>query len=140
MRHWQMRRLSAGVDRALRYAVQCAGSRRAEFRETSMSKAFFMVRAVVADPADRPGFDTWYEKEHLPDALAAFGVAHAWRCWSRTDPSLHFAFYEFQSLAAAEALPGSPALTAMIAEFDRVWGSRVTRSREILEFAGELRR
>jgi hypothetical protein len=28
----------------------------------------------------------------------------------------------------------------MIAEFDRVWGSRVTRSREILEFAGELRR
>jgi chaperone required for assembly of F1-ATPase len=36
-----------------------------------MSKAFFMVRAVVADPADRPGFDTWYEKEHLPDALAA---------------------------------------------------------------------
>ena len=105
-----------------------------------MSKAFFMVRAVVADPADRPAFDTWYEKEHLPDALAAFGVAHAWRCWSRTDPSLHFAFYEFPNVAAAEALPGSPALASMIAEFDRVWGSRVTRSREILEFAGELRR
>ena len=48
-----------------------------------MSKAFFMVRAVVADPADRPAFDTWYEKEHLPDALAAFGVAHAWRCFWR---------------------------------------------------------
>ncbi len=105
-----------------------------------MSKAFFMVRAIVADPADRPAFDTWYEKEHLPDALAAFGVAHAWRCWSKTDPSLHFAFYEFPTLPAVEALPGSPALTAMIAEFDRVWGSRVTRSREILEFAGELRR
>jgi len=105
-----------------------------------MSKAFFMVRAVVADPADRPTFDTWYEKEHLPDALAAFGVAHAWRCWSKTDPSLHFAFYEFPSLAAAEALPGSPALASMIKEFDRVWGSRVTRSREILEFAGEARR
>lgn len=105
-----------------------------------MSKAYFMVRAVVADPADRPGFDSWYEKEHLPDALAAFGVAHAWRCWSKTDPSLHFAFYEFPNLAAVEALPGSPALSKMIAEFDRVWGSRVTRSREILEFAGELRR
>ena len=47
-----------------------------------MPKAFFMVRAVVADLADRPAFDTWYEKEHLPDALAAFGVAHAWRCWA----------------------------------------------------------
>jgi hypothetical protein len=43
-------------------------------------------------------------------------------------------------VAAAKALPGSPALAKMIAEFDRVWGSRVTRSREILEFAGELRR
>jgi hypothetical protein len=43
-------------------------------------------------------------------------------------------------VAAAEALPGSPALAGMIKEFDRVWGSRVTRSREILEFAGELRR
>ena len=64
----------------------------------------------------------------------------ATRLGGKTDPSLHFAFYEFPSLAAVEALPGSPALSAMIAEFDRVWGSRVTRSREILEFAGELHR
>jgi hypothetical protein len=127
----------SGIDAALAMWPYGCGN---QIQETRMSKAFFMVRAVVADPADRPAFDTWYEKEHLPDALAAFGVAHAWRCWSKTDPSLHFAFYEFPSVAAVEALPGSPALTAMIAEFDRVWGSRVTRSREILEFAGELRR
>ena len=105
-----------------------------------MPKAYFKVRAVVAEPADRPGFDKWYETEHLPDALTAFGVAHAWRCWSKTDPSLHFAFYEFPDLAAVEALPGSSALAKLIAEFDRCWGGRVTRSREILEFAGELRR
>jgi hypothetical protein len=135
-----MQRLSSGADQALGLFLRCAETNGAGFRETRMSKAFFMVRAVVADPTDRPAFDTWYEKEHLPDALAAFGVAHAWRCWSKTDPSLHFAFYEFPSVAAAEALPGSPALSGMIAEFDRVWGRRVTRSREILEFTGEARR
>jgi ribulose 1,5-bisphosphate carboxylase large subunit-like protein len=91
-----------------------------------------MVRAVVADPADRPAFDTWYEKEHLPDALAAFGVAHAWRCWSKTDPSLHFAFYEFPSVAAAEALPGSPALTAMIA--GNLFELRILSGLRLLDF------
>lgn len=100
-----------------------------------MSKAYFMVRAVVADPADRPRFDRWYATEHLPEARAAFGARAAWRCWSRTDPREHYAFYEFPDLKAAEAVPQSPALQGMVAEFDRVWGDRVTRSREILELA-----
>ncbi len=102
-----------------------------------MGKGIFMVRAVVADPADRQGFDQWYEREHLPDAVKAFGARRAWRGWSRTDASVHFAFYEFPDLATVEALPGSDALRAMVAEFDRVWGSRVTRSREVLEVAQE---
>jgi len=99
-------------------------------------KACFMVRAVVADAADRAEFDRWYEEEHLPDAVKSFGAARGWRCWSRSDPAVHYAFYEFAGLAQAEAIPGSPALRTLVAEFDRAWGARVTRTRDILELAG----
>ncbi len=100
-----------------------------------MAKGCLMVRAVLAEAEDRPRFDRWYETEHLPQAMAAFGAARAWRAWSRTAPGVHYAFYEFPTLAAAEALADSPGLRALIAEFDQVWGDRVTRSREILEVA-----
>jgi hypothetical protein len=97
-----------------------------------------MVRAVVAEPADRPRFDRWYETEHLPDAARAFEAKRAWRCWSRTDPSVHIAFYEFADAARAEAVLASPALKDLVAEFDRVWENRVIRTRDLLEVAGEI--
>jgi len=38
------------------------------------------VRAVVANPPDRTGFDRWYhDYEHLPDAMKAFSAQAAWR-------------------------------------------------------------
>lgn len=98
-------------------------------------KAYFVVRAVVPDAADRPAFDRWYATEHLPDAVRAFAARHAWRAWSRTDPAVHCAFYAFDSVAAAEAIATSPAIKALIAEFDARWGSKVTRTREILAVA-----
>jgi hypothetical protein len=101
-------------------------------------KACFMVRAVVADEADRAEFDRWYEKEHLPDAVKGFGATRGWRCWSRSDPAVHYAFYEFPDLASAEAILGSPAMRALVAEFDRAWGARVTRTRDIIELAGAV--
>ena len=101
-----------------------------------VAKAYFMVRAVVADAADRPGFDRWYETEHLPDAVARFGAQRGWRCWSRTDPAVHYAFYEFADLERARSVLDSPELRALVAEFDRAWGARVTRTRDILETAG----
>ena len=94
--------------------------------------ALFVVRAVVP-AADRATFDAWYRREHLPDAMRAFGVAKAWRAWSRTDASVHTAFYEFDSVEAAEAATAPERLKALVAEFDRVWGSRMTRSRDLLE-------
>jgi hypothetical protein len=100
-------------------------------------KAYLVVRAVVAE-ADRRDFDHWYRTEHLPDALGAFAAQRAWRGWSRTDPSLHFAFYQFATIAAAEAIGSSPAIRALIAEFDARWGTRVTRTREIIEVADEI--
>jgi hypothetical protein len=95
-----------------------------------------MVRAVVADPSDRPGFDRWYETEHLPDAVARFGARRGWRCWSRIDASVHYAFYEFDDLAPAQAVLDSPELRTLVAEFDRAWGARVTRTRDLIETAG----
>jgi hypothetical protein len=100
-----------------------------------MAKAYLLVRAVLADLTDRARFDHWYATEHLAEAVAAFGAQRGWRCWSRSDPREHFAFYEFADVARAEALHDSPELRTLIAEFDRVWGDRVTRTREILETA-----
>lgn len=95
--------------------------------------AYLIVRAEVVDAADRDAFDRWYETEHLPDAHAAFETRSAWRGWSDVEPQVHYAFYEFDTLAAAKALLDSPAIRRSIAEFDRVWGERVTRSRDIVE-------
>ena len=96
--------------------------------------ALFIVRAEVPE-ADRAAFDTWYEAEHLPDAMAAFGTLRARRGWSEADPGVHIAVYEFSTQEAAKAIAendSSPQIQALIAEFDRVWQGRVVRSREIV--------
>ena len=51
-----------------------------------MAKAYFVVRATVADPARRKAFDTWYQNEHLPDAAKSFGAKKAWRFRARPIP------------------------------------------------------
>jgi hypothetical protein len=102
-----------------------------------MAEAWLVVRAVVAG-TDRRDFDHWYRSEHLPDAMKAFGANRASRGWSRTDPSVHYAYYRFADVGAAEAVSASPAIRALIAEFDARWGTRVTRTREIIEVADML--
>jgi hypothetical protein len=97
-----------------------------------MAKALLMVRAELADAADRPAFDRWYEIEHLPDAIKVFQAEHAWRCWSEPEPSIHYAFYRFEGVAAAQSVLASDGMRALIREFDRVWGGRVRRTRDIL--------
>ena len=69
--------------------------------------AFFIVRAQVVDLAVKDAFDKWYQDEHLPDAMKAFG-------------------------AKACAVPGSEAIKPLIAEFDRAWGKKVVRTREVV--------
>jgi hypothetical protein len=100
--------------------------------------AYLVVRAVVADPADRAPFDHWYRTEHLPDAVKAFNAVSAMRGWSTQDPSVHTAFYRFASPDAVKAISNGSAIQALIAEFDRCWGSRVIRSRDIVTIADEL--
>ena len=96
------------------------------------TQALLIVRADVPDQADRDPFDQWYDR-HMRDALRVFGALRAWRTWSRTDPSKHTAFYEFPSLEAANAAIQSPGK-----EFDAAWGSRATRTRDIVEVVQRL--
>jgi hypothetical protein len=95
--------------------------------------ACFIVRAQVVDSAIEDEFDRWYQNEHLPDALEAFNAQRAWRAWSEVEPSVHYAVYEFDDVEAARAIPGSPALRSLVAEFDRMWGDKVTRVRDIVD-------
>jgi hypothetical protein len=92
--------------------------------------ACFIVRAQLVDLAVKDAFDRWYEKEHLPDAMQAFGATGAWRGWSDIDPSVHLAVYEFDDIAKVRAIAGSEALKRLVADFDRAWGAKVARTRE----------
>ena len=103
-----------------------------------MAKGYFMVRAEVPREADRAPFDHWYAIDHLPWAIEVFGAQRGSRCWSRSDPAVHYAFYEFADVGHAQALIDSDKIKPLVADFDRVWGDRVTRWREILEIAQEL--
>ncbi len=104
-----------------------------------MAKAYIAVRAEVPE-AERDRFENWYETDHLPWALRAFGARRAWRCWSRSAPGVHLAFYEFESARAVEAVVNSDATKPLVADFDRVWAERVPRRRAILEIVQEISR
>jgi hypothetical protein len=102
-----------------------------------MSAAFFVVRAIVSDATKRAAFDRWYETEHLPDAVKAFGVSKAWRFWSLDDPSLHQAMYQFDDEEKLNAMLKGDALKKLVADFNRDWPD-VKRSRETLLLAQEF--
>ena len=99
-----------------------------------MAAAFFVVRATVADPAQRAAFDKWYQNEHLPDAVRSFGATRAWRFWSLGDPAIHLAMYEFADVAALERAMHGEDLKRLVADFNRDW-PQVTRTRETLVLA-----
>jgi hypothetical protein len=102
-----------------------------------MPPAYLVVRATVSDPANRAAFDEWYRREHLPDAVKAFGVNKAWRFWSVSDPAVHQATYEFADRAALDRSVNSKVMEVLVADFDRRWPD-VTRRREIFELAEEF--
>ena len=93
--------------------------------------AYLIVRADVPE-ADRDEFDRWYEAEHLSDAKVATKARFASRGWSDTIPGVHFAFYEFADLSQVRDVLATDEIKALIAEFDRVWQGRVSRTREVI--------
>jgi hypothetical protein len=106
-------------------------------KEAPMATAVLIIRARLINLADRQRFDSWYRDEQLPSSVRQFKAQRAWRCWSRTNPLVHIALYEFPSVEEAESILDSAALAAQSAEFDRVWGTGITRTREVVEVAEE---
>jgi hypothetical protein len=102
-----------------------------------MAKTCLAVRAEVPE-AERARFDHWYATDHLPLALRTFGARRAWRYWSLSDPAVHIAVYEFADEAAARAATQGDKIAPLVADFDRVWGDRVPRRRELLQMAQEI--
>ena len=99
--------------------------------------AYLIVRAEV-DASSRDGFDAWYEKEHLPDAVKAFKAMSAKRGWSAVEDNVHIAFYEFPDAETANRIATSDTIKEFIKEFDRHWEGKVTRSRDVVEFSQKL--
>jgi len=97
---------------------------------------YFVVRSVVVDESRRPEFDRWYGAEHLPMALKNFRIGQARRYWSVTDPAVHYAIYDFQSVEAINERMGSAEFKALLAAYDEAWPEGVTRTRKIWTPAG----
>jgi hypothetical protein len=85
-----------------------------------MGAAQLVVRAEVPDPADRAPFDHWYATDHLPWAIRVFAARRGWRCWTGTDPTVHYAFYEFTNVDEARAAIDPSRIAPLVADFDRV--------------------
>ena len=84
--------------------------------------AWLVVRAVVADPADRAAFDDWYRTEHLPDALKAFAARSAMARLEQQRPVRALRVLSVRQLGGVRKRQQRRAIQALIAEFDRRWG------------------
>jgi hypothetical protein len=100
------------------------------------NKAYLMVRAQVPSESERAKFDQWYGTHHLPLAMDTLHADKGWRFWSRSDPSVHYAMYEFKDMATLRNYLDSPGFKMLIADFDEAW-PRVTRSRDLIEIVQE---
>jgi hypothetical protein len=99
-------------------------------------KAYFMVRAQVPNEAERAKFDEWYRTHHLPLAMEKFAAENGWRFWSRSDPSVHYALYQFKDMATLRNVLDGPGFKVLVADFDQAW-PHVTRSRDLIEAVQE---
>jgi hypothetical protein len=100
------------------------------------NKAYLLVRAQAANESDRAKFDQWYGTHHLPLAMDKFRAEKGWRFWSRIDPSVHYALYQFKDMATLRNRLESPDFKMLVADFDQAW-PQVTRSRDLIETVQE---
>jgi len=100
------------------------------------NKAYFMVRAQVANEADRAKFDEWYGTHHVPLAMEKLSAEKACRYWSRNDPSVHYALYQFSDIGTLRSRIESADFKLLVADFDKSW-PQVPRSRDLIELVQE---
>ena len=101
-----------------------------------MPKAFFIVRAVVAEKL-RDRFDRWYSNDHLPWAFRIFKCEKAWRFWSEAEAGVHYAAYQFPDMVALEAALAREEFKELVADFNRAWPDGVTRTWDKVTLAEE---
>jgi hypothetical protein len=100
------------------------------------NKAYFMVRAQVTEESERVKFDRWYATGHLPLAMEKLQAEKGWRFWSRSDPSVHYALYQFPDLTTLRSRIESPEFKLLVADFDAAW-PHIPRSRDLIESVHE---
>ena len=100
------------------------------------NKAYLMIRAHVANESDRAKFDQWYAMHHLPLAMDKFRAEKGWRLWSRSDPAVHYALYQFSDMTTLRNTLEGPGFKLLVADFDQAW-PQVTRSRDMIETVQE---
>ena len=95
-------------------------------------KAYLMVRSQVANASDRQRFDHWYGSHHVPMAMDRFRCEKGWRFWSRSDPAVHYALYQFADVATLRKTLDEPGFKELVADFDQAW-PQVPRTRDLIE-------
>ena len=65
-------------------------------------------------------------------AFRDFAPIRFWRCWSVSDPSVHYVYYEFESVERIEEVSKSDAFANLVEDYTNTWGDKVSRSREIM--------
>ena len=101
--------------------------------------ACLLVRAQLHDQSLRRRFDEWYGSYHLALTVLRLRAQSARRFWSRTNNDVHYALYEFESMAVLEERMNSEDLRFLTADFDAAWPAGVTRTRDLIEQVQELR-
>ena len=71
-----------------------------------------------------------------PLALAKLSAEKAWRYWSRSDPAVHYALYQFSDIATLRSRIESPDFKLLVADFDKSW-PQIPRSRDLIELVQE---
>jgi hypothetical protein len=107
------------------------GLREARIRDRSFAAGSVGVNAGFQDTSfgygfSQPGFAaTGYAYPGY--AYPGYGYAAAPGCTCAP------AFYEFARVEAAQSVLTSPGMRTLVLEFDRAWGTRVRRTRDILQ-------
>jgi hypothetical protein len=101
-------------------------------------QGYLQVVATLDSSVDRDDFEQWYDVVHVPQVISNLGAKTARRMWSLEQPTVHYAFYEFESTEFLITQLSSPEMLNLIREFDARWGDSVKRERTAMRGAAFL--
>lgn len=93
--------------------------------------AHLTVRSTLIDPTVRDAFDRWYGEDHLPQAAESFKPLRCWRTWSKLNPAIHYAFYEYSDQGKIDEMMSSETFANLVEDFSQTWDGKVVRDRDV---------